>query len=151
MVLTGLGSFLGVLAAHYRQTKQFLKLRDMVIGVLGAIVGSVIAEVVVTHSAEILRTLTRLLGLYGMRAFIAILVIGFGVAAYWWKRKSQRSYGIGEVIFGSIAAVFITFGISPERSLFSQWVGLGGAAYIIARGLNNVSEATEKTVYANSV
>lgn len=95
-------------------------------------------------SDAILKALSRWFGLYGMRSLVSLFVIGFGFGAHLWKQKNQRSYGLSEVLFGIVAGTFIMFTLTPDKSFLSQWVGLGGAAYIIARGMNNVAEAKKK-------
>jgi hypothetical protein len=96
------------------------------------------------YKNQILPTMVKVLGLYGTRLFICAVVLGLGVVVHWWKRKDQYTYGVGEFVFGVAVTVFITFSITPGQSVLSQWVGLGGAAYVIARGLSNRAEAREK-------
>jgi hypothetical protein len=81
-----------------------------------------------------------------MRCVAFLCVVGFGVIAHIWKQQNQRTYGMSEVLFGIAAASFITFTLAPDKSFLSQWIGLGGAAYIVARGLNNVAEAKAKVL-----
>ena len=94
----------------------------------------------------ILPFLEKMLGLAGTRMVVSAFVIGCGVVAYWWKRFNQYSYGLGELLFGVAAVSYITFTITPGKSVLSQWVGLGGAAYVIARGVSNVTEGRAKAV-----
>ena len=83
--------------------------------------------------------------------WICMFVIGVGFGAHRWKRKSKFTYGVGEAIFGSLAAIFIVFRTGTTLSLLSQWIGLGGAAYIIARGLNNAVEAKEESTESREI
>jgi hypothetical protein len=39
------------------------------------------------------------------------------------------------------ATGFIALRIVPGGSLLSQWIALGGASYVVARGLNNIEDA----------
>ena len=105
---------------------------------------------IATYGDRVLPFLARVLGLYGMRCVVLGAVIGFGFCAHFWKRKHQYTYGVGELIFACMATAFIAFRIIPGQSVLSQWVALGGAAYVIARGLNNVSEAKEKAIKAEA-
>jgi len=79
-----------------------------------------------------------------MRVFVALFLIVLGFAAYAWKRIHQTSYGMIEVGFGCIAVIFIALTLGHD-SILSKWIGLVSGTYVIARGMNNISEATEKT------
>ena len=111
---------------------------------------SLIAFCIATYGDRVLPFLTRVLGLYGMRSVVLGTVIGLGFCAHFWKRKYQYTYGVGELIFACMATAFIASRIVPGQSVLSQWVALGGAVYVIARGLNNISEAREKAIKAEA-
>lgn len=97
-----------------------------------------------THGTNGLSVLTRLFGLYGMRVFVGVVVVGCGIAGYFWKRKNQYSYGLGEIVFGVLVIFYVTFRIEPGNSYLSQWSALVGSAYVIARGLNNRADGRAK-------
>lgn len=132
---------------EYKRTRKYrvwdlMKLIGSTLFVaLGFLIFSV--YIAVTY-IQVVPKLTEIFGLSGMRLVICILVVGLGFFAYRWKQSNQRTYGMGEAIFGIWAGIFITFTLAPDQSFLSQWVGLGGAAYIIARGLNNIAEAKTK-------
>jgi hypothetical protein len=86
------------------------------------------------------RLFTRL-GPDGTRVYFAVLAVCIGYGAYSFKRFSPTLYGICEVLFATIGAFYASKGISPE-ALFSStgWWALGGCAYIVQRGLNNIAE-----------
>ena len=86
---------------------------------------------------------SKIVGLYGAQAIVALAVIAIGVGAHKLKQKKQRWYGRIEVAFGAAAAVNLCFTLLPGQSLFSQWAALIGCAYIIARGLGNYTDAKE--------
>jgi uncharacterized membrane protein (GlpM family) len=81
------------------------------------------------------------LTLDGAQAIVATVVFGMGVVAHWFKRMNQRWYGMVEVMLGAAAAVNISVRLMPGQTLLSQWEGLIGCAYVVARGLSNCSDA----------
>jgi hypothetical protein len=87
---------------------------------------------------------SRWLGTHGTQAGVGAVVVGMGLGAYWFKSKRQRWYGTVEIAFGAVGGFFICFTLEQGKTLLSQWVGLVGCAYVIARGLNNVAEASAK-------
>lgn len=111
-----------------------------------AIIGGPVSVVFIFsfYGDRILPFLGRILGLYGTRVVIFCVVVGFGISAHVWKRKNQYTYGFGEVLFACMATGYIAFRIVPGQSVLSQWIALMGAAYVIARGLNNISDAKGK-------
>jgi cell division protein FtsW (lipid II flippase) len=117
----------------------------VIIGIFGAIIA-----VAADRGEEILQSINRQFGTKAVRFSIAVFLMLTGYMAYRWKQIDQRWYGRFEVGFGCAAVIFITLILNPDKSLVGQWVGLGSATYVIARGLNNVSEANEKTLKAKS-
>lgn len=86
----------------------------------------------------------------GVPAFIiTIAVFTFGKMASLWKLHAQRSYGISEVVFGTLLC-FNTVYIAPKLNL-SRLVGLGGAMYVISRGFNNIADSQNKNLSRGSV
>jgi hypothetical protein len=79
-----------------------------------------------------------------VRVALGIGIIAVGAGAHFFKKRNKMRYGQTEVLFGGASAVKIATGMHPGESLFSQWVALAGAAYVVARGLNNWSEALEE-------
>lgn len=75
------------------------------------------------------------------RFAIAVAVLAFGMFAHWFKSKDKLRYGQVEVVFGALSVISVANGISPKDVLFSKWVALAGSAYVVARGLNNWSDA----------
>lgn len=125
---------------HKRDTRERAEAVDLIY--LSLVMSPLpVAFGIYTYADEVLPFLARVLGLYGMRGVIFGVVVGFGFCAHLWKRKNQYTYGMGEVIFACMATAFIAFRIIPGQSVLSQWVALGGAAYVVARGMNNIVEA----------
>jgi hypothetical protein len=79
-----------------------------------------------------------------VRVALAIVIIAIGAGAHVFKSRNRLRYGQTEVLFGGASAVKIATGMHPGESLFSQWVALAGAAYVVARGLNNWSDALKE-------
>ncbi len=90
---------------------------------------------------EALVWLRRIVGLITARIIVGMVTIGAGLAAHWFKKVSQRWYGIVEALFGAAGAFNITLQLQPGQSMLPQWASLVGCAYVIARGLNNISDA----------
>lgn len=88
--------------------------------------------------------LIRALGLQIAQLVVAATVVFLGIAAHRFKKWNQQLYGIGEIIFGGTSAIGVASGLSSSQVLFSRWAALAGCAYVVARGLNNVSEASAK-------
>ena len=82
--------------------------------------------------------------LYGAQFLVAIVVVSMGVFAHWFKRMNQAWYGGVECAFGVIYGISTAFGIRPGEPMFGHWATLVGCIYIIARGLNNISDARGK-------
>ena len=72
---------------------------------------------------------------------VAILLIFFGVGAHFFKRISQWWYGSVEVIFGMASIITISWTLIGNGITLVQWASLIGAAYVVARGLNNMHDA----------
>jgi hypothetical protein len=79
-----------------------------------------------------------------VRFLLALLVISLGAGAHVFKKKNKLRYGQSEVIVGILSACSVANGMTPGQPLFSHWVALAGAAYVVARGLNNWSEELEE-------
>ena len=50
------------------------------------------------------------------------------------------------MVFGTVSAFAIAAAFTPERAMLPQCASLLGCTYVIARGLNNISEANAKAV-----
>lgn len=75
---------------------------------------------------------------------VLFLVFTVAVLAYELKQRQQGWYGLTEIVFGAGSAANIAFSMVPGSSTLPQWVGLFGCAYIIVRGLSNVTEAVHR-------
>lgn len=85
--------------------------------------------------------LKHTVGVQGTQYVIAASVIGAGIAAYFFRKTSQYIYRLVEVLFAAIAAIRISLRLQPQQILFTEWVALVGCAYVVARGVSNMSEA----------
>jgi len=90
--------------------------------------------------------LWRLIGLYPARATVAVIAIFLGVVAHKFKQSNQFWYGMVEWLFGAAGAINLVVRLGKEQTIISQWASLGACAYVMARGLNNISEAKAKMV-----
>jgi hypothetical protein len=93
--------------------------------------------------------ITSAIGLHGTQALVAMLVIIGGWSAYRFKQANKLWYGYSEITFGVVSAVLIVsrvnFAAVEFRTLsLAQYGTLVGAAYVVARGLTNASEAREE-------
>ena len=77
------------------------------------------------------------------KVLIGMLVIALGCGAHFFKMKSKLRYGQVEILFGAFSAASISGGLGANETL-SQWIGLAGSAYVVARGLNNWSDALDE-------
>ncbi len=119
------------------------------VGILISLVGFVLFNVVTT-------TLTSIVMFFGEpwmkqhpRYALQISVVVFagliGFGAHHFKRMSKTLYGVCEVLFAVLYAMSNANRIDPAKpDQQFVWVAILGSAYIVARGLNNISEAVEE-------
>ena len=81
---------------------------------------------------------------YHLELTLPLFVLGFGYAAHWFKTKSQYWYGCSEVAMATALALNVARGMNPGEPMFSRWAALVGTAYIVARGLSNISDAKKE-------
>jgi hypothetical protein len=72
------------------------------------------------------------------------IVVVLGWIAHYFKKRSHYYYGFTEVCFAGSSAWAIGSGLSSHQALLSRWLALVAAAYIAARGLNNMSDSKAK-------
>ena len=77
--------------------------------------------------------MTNLVGTYFTQMVVASAVICVGIGAHFFKLKSQRWYGIVEVIFGVVSGFSIALTLTPTKPWLAQAATLVGCAYVIAR------------------
>jgi hypothetical protein len=92
--------------------------------------------------------LTSAIGLHGTQVLVALLVVACGWCAHRFKQINKLWYGYVEIVFGVFSSVMIVsrvdFAAVEFRNLsLAQFGTLVGAAYVVARGLNNVAESKE--------
>jgi len=112
-----------------------------VIGLLGVVVKFFQENVTL-----VFRAFAAVLGLPWAHIVAFILVVGTGLLAHWFKDKNQLWYGIVEVAVGVGSAATVVFSLKVTGAMFPQWTALVGCAYVIARGLNNISEGYKKAI-----
>jgi hypothetical protein len=80
---------------------------------------------------------------------ITMAVVIFGKLTSLWKQHAQRSYGISEIMFGTLLC-FNTVYVAPRLDL-SRLVGLGGAMYVVSRGFNNIADSRNKNLFQEHI
>lgn len=109
------------------------------------LVGTGVASVLqLKYHVSLFAVLTRLVGLHLAQLIAAAAVVVLGVCAHWFKRMNQQWYGLCEVLFAMAVAFQVASSMQPGLTALSQWATLGGATYVVARGLNNISDARAK-------
>ena len=78
-----------------------------------------------------------------------ISIVGFagllGVGAHRFKKLNKALYGVSEVVFAVLYAMNNASRIDPSKpDQEVVWVSILGSAYIVARGMNNISDAAEE-------
>src|ERR1700680_4558093 len=85
---------------------------------------------------------TYLVHKYGVKEaqFVVMgVVVAAGFAAFFFKRRSQLTYGLVELCFGCLSSIRISLSLGTDLHYSSKWAELVGCAYIVARGLSNTS------------
>ena len=113
---------------------------------IGLLVGiGVFIETIIGMGSVVFKWLVRTFGIHLAQFAIFCGVVAVGAFAHWFKQKNQKWYGVVEVAFGAASAGSVSFRMMPGP-LFAQWATLAGCAYVIARGLNNISQAKQSAV-----
>jgi len=118
-----------------------LRVRDLLVGVVILSSAILAAVMIFTYSGAAFKALSDTIGLRDAECATAVVVVTIGSAAFWFKRKLPRWYGVAEMAFGVACAVKVSSGLAPGQVLLDQWTALLASAYIVARGLGSVSEA----------
>jgi hypothetical protein len=96
------------------------------------------------YGSRLFGILTHTIGLHLAQIVVSAGVIAAGFLGHWFKGRNQWWYGFVEVIFGSASGVVVGFTMFAGQPLLTQWVTLVGCAYVISRGLNNISDSKKK-------
>ena len=75
---------------------------------------------------------------------VSIAIVGIGVAAHFFKRWSQGLYGLVEMVFVAAAVFSVASTLRAQKLLLAQWATLGGFAYVVSRGSDNVWEYRQR-------
>ena len=86
----------------------------------------------------------QVLGTHSTQLIIALIVIASGLIAHLFKQRNQIWYGTVEMIFGSVSSLAISANLSSGSTILGPLSSLIGCAYVIARGLNNISDGRIK-------
>jgi hypothetical protein len=142
-----LGIFAAVVAGAFTlvlREKDRPLWKSAVVGTAASLVLFALADLSLPYFDLFLATHEVLLGSTEIRVILALVVVLLGVSAHVFKRKNKLRYGQLEVLVGVISAFGIATGVAAGQSLFSRGIALVGAAYVVARGLNNWSEELEQ-------
>lgn len=85
-----------------------------------------------------------LLGLYGLRIVVGIGVVLFGFWAWQFKQTDVFAYGVAEVLFAGLSGAYVAAGLTPGDIVLSQWTTLIASAYVVARGVGNISDGMKQ-------
>jgi hypothetical protein len=97
-----------------------------------------------TWREDILDRLYKTVGPHVAHAVIVLSVGLAGLIAYIFKKVNQLLYGLSEVVFAGASAVHVAGSLTARDAMVTQWAALIGFAYLISRGLGNISEGAEK-------
>jgi hypothetical protein len=133
-----------VLSYGHVQDKKFL-LKSYLIAV--SFTGLVVALVSIPHlDRHVLRFFVSIFGLHLTQLLAAALVIVLGWLAHRFKSWNKPWYGYVEVAVAAVSAIAVVSrlnlaAIDVGSLTLAQYATLVGAAYVVARGLNNITEA----------
>jgi hypothetical protein len=130
--------------------KELARISDWLWKIVIGILIATLPELANKYASRVFATLIHAVGLHLAQIVVSIGVISAGILGHWFKRKNQRWYGFVEVVFGSASGIVIGFTMFAGQPLLTQWVTLVGCAYVISRGLNNMSEAKAKAIRAEA-
>lgn len=74
---------------------------------------------------------------------LGMAAIASGAGAHYLKMKNKLRYGQAEVVFGALSAMVVSERIRGNQPLFASVIVLCAAASVVARGLNNWSDALQ--------
>ena len=114
----------------------------------GAALGAALAFGAINYGRQVFDWLNHIIGLYAAQAVVAVSVVGLGTLAHLFKKKNQLWYGVCEISFAAVSAFQVALSMKPSETVLAQWATLVAAAYVVARGLNNISEFHEKQAIA---
>jgi hypothetical protein len=115
--------------------------RDAIVGFAVNGIAIVIVFALLIYGESAFDRLSGEIGVHAAQGLAAIGVVAVGSLAAYFKKKRLLWFGTVEVFFGAATAVKVASGLTPGQIILSQWTALLGAAYIVARGLDNISDA----------
>ena len=123
--------------------------RDFASALIVTLMGAV-AVLNVTRLTGVGPKIVSVLGVHLTQLLAVLIVVLFGWAAHvCLSCRNQLLYGCVEVAFGTLSAMAVVTRGNFQALQFAnlglaQCVALAGSVYVVARGLNNYSEAVEK-------
>ena len=92
------------------------------------------------HGEKMFHASINEFGLHVTQILVSIAIVGIGVAAHFFKRWNQGLYGLVEMGFAAAAVFGVASTLTAQKLLLAQWATLGGFAYVVSRGSDNVWE-----------
>jgi hypothetical protein len=142
VVIALFGSVSGAIGLAFSKPERSAWLSSLY-GFLALVAVSLIGGGILVSIDWIYKTYAGLINTISGRAAVGVTVFAIGCFAYVFKRKRKLRYGQLEVLFGALSAIGIASKLKSEESVFAEWVGLVGSAYVVTRGLTNWSEALD--------
>lgn len=118
--------------------RKTLRISQRLIGIAIFVVVVIVFSLVYPYISDPLDSMMDFLAT--LRFPTAVLVLAAGYGAHKFKKANKRLYGQVEVVFGIASSFFVAEQPTLTNTL-AKWTAAVGAAYVIARGLNNISEA----------
>jgi hypothetical protein len=122
------------------QSHAAVGITQLVGGLLYAILSWQASSHGVTRMEHLFERVLNYLGLELTQFAIAVLIIGLGFAASWYKRKNKKWYGNIEIFVGMSSALVVARSLGPNAFDLAKWSTLAGCSYVIARGLGDHKE-----------
>ena len=122
------------------------RIRHLLLEIIASILTWALVLFATHHGGKVYRELGRGLSQPVVLSIVGLVTTLAGYLAHWFKQKNLRIYGRVEMVFGTVSAFAIASAINPERPILPQCVSLVGCAYVVARGLNNISEANARAL-----
>jgi hypothetical protein len=156
LVFSLLGGVLGWMVVEAEalwpfSTKKTATKREKRIGYLKGVLSTgatmILADVMikmVSYAPGAFEKVMQLLGLQITQLLIGAGVVIVGYLAYRFKRANLLAYGSVEIMFAAAVAIVTAKQMSGNTSWAGPAATLGGAIYVVSRGLGNYAEGAKQ-------
>lgn len=107
---------------------------------LMSFVAVLVAFLMMGHGEQIYHASINEFGLHVTQILVSIAIVGLGVAGHFFKRWNLGLFGLVEMVFATAAVFGVARTLTPQKLLLAQWATLGGFAYVVLRGWDNLWE-----------